>query len=836
MSTPFICRQCIARLTRSRAGKSRSKGFQLHTQAASTSIQQPTWGFSGRRESPVNHHIADDYKVGESTLDSTPTPSRVQNEAAVEQKPRDFHLKKVVPRPRKDINRISKIRVTGSQDLKKKILGSLGNYDLVHRDLMTLYGLTHMDAKHAVSQLKRLLWGRDSMEEAGARLDLFLDWKKHFNEFSQIADGSLPTTKTDGHTSMEDLAHPARQELETVKDVWQRLDRGRRELLWPQMILSTFRSSPNTLPTLVQATFQSSWCPSYIVEDLVYLLFQAAEHVQNKKTSRQQAVELILFLFANSPPRYLVLDEKTIWKLVYSVHPSKLIEIYETLIKIEHPLQTDTSLHFARRLARESRYKLQAADIIRSLANMPGFNINSPAVASVCTTLLTVEDGDLPDDHAAPDELFKMLLEVGFRPNLLNLSALMQNFCVRGRVEVAWNIFDSLVQRGIEPDAHVFSTLINGSKRVLDAESLRHAVDMTEASKGWSPHLVNDLLGYIYRQNETRNEPRRRQKKMNTQSAWRLMVQIYTKFFKLAPLQKLTRFPLENLLVSGHHNRQLPAHLKRISQLTEALKPRADVLLMQPDSFTLTLMLSAHFRSINNPMRLQMYYKYFMKLLHKSDPTITKIIKDRGNTIRDIFIRDFMQFKPTLNAGIRMVQAMLANSKREEKKLGQHIFHPPPSVHTYTTLMNGLRNQGRFQGVITVLNMMIKEGVTPNIVTWNIVIGTLLRGGFIKEAVKVMRHMEQIGLQSNTRTIESVTRLSKSKKKRVALLMRKLAERPVNYADQRAFAESLLRIWQRKDDPDPEDQISMRRVRQIMRTLDPDGQLQTLSDHASGAS
>ncbi|KAF3057987.1 putative pentatricopeptide repeat protein [Daldinia childiae] len=159
-----------------------------------------------------------------------------------------------------------------------------------------------------------------------------------------------------------------------------------------------------------------------------------------------------------------------------------------------------------------------------------------------------------------------------------------------------------------------------------------------------------------------------------------------------------------------------------------------------------------------------------------------------------------MQFGSTFENGIRIVQSMHNRANRELEKLGKNVLHPQPSVYTYTILMTGLRNHKHTQGVIVTLNMMIKEGIVPNIVTWNAVIGALLQKGYIEEAVRVMRNLKQVGLESNARTVQEITNVSKVKRKWVATLMRKLDEKPTDISDQRLFAKSLLRRWEKPDD------------------------------------
>ncbi|KAI0108451.1 hypothetical protein F4814DRAFT_427967 [Daldinia grandis] len=804
MATPFICRQCIARLTQSHSARIRPRNFELHTQAISTAAPQSTWTFPSeqRREPSNGYDVANGYGTGLPTYDPTLLPQTYNGDPIAENQPAwDGYFKKFAPRPRPGLDKLRDLPVRGSHDLQKKILQSLGDYSTVYDDLMDIYGLSPREARHAISQLERLIGGRSAVE-AGTRLEHFHTWKSHFRELLGIVSGSHHGPGTHDDSSKHPLWTPSgKRDSEAMKEIWQRQDQTRRESLWPHIIISAFRSHLSTIPSLIRATFQPSWCPSYIVEDIVYLLSQTLDDNQTSKSDHRQVTELIFFLLKNSTPRYMVLEQLVIRKVISLLPTPKLVELHEDLKNIELPLNQNTLLHFASRFARGSKYKVHAAEIIYFLSSLPGFDINSPAAISTCTTLLSVEEGNLPGDHAAPDELFKILLDAGFQPNILTLSSLMRNFCIRGRVEVALGIFDLLAGRGIEPDPHIFSILINGAKHALDFESLHRIAVMIEARKVWSLYLVNDVLDFIYQYNESQRQHRRRQRKRDTARAWRLMVQVYLKFFKLAPLQKGTLFPIENLLATRPE--QISPKLKGVERFISMLKPVPDALLIQPDGITLGLMFRVHFWTIQRPGPLRMYYNHFMRLLNKGNPIIAQIIKDQGTLIFDTFLRDFMQFGSTFDSGIRIVQGMHNRANQEMEELGKNVLHPPPSVYTYTILITGLRNHRHTRGVITTLNMMIKEGIVPNIVTWNAVIGALLQKGYLEEAVRVMRNLKHVGLESNARTVQEITNVSKVKKKWVVTLMRESGEKPTDISDisdQRLFAKSLLRRWEKSDD------------------------------------
>ncbi|KAI1085335.1 hypothetical protein F5B20DRAFT_567945 [Whalleya microplaca] len=778
MPTPFICRQCIARLAKSSTRRPESKRSRLHTQGLQTPNPPAGWLF------PAGRNFQQDQEGG------------VAGEPEKPQILWDGELKRYVPHRRPDVKQlVTEPRATTPHELKVKILRAFGEYRIVHEDLMYIYNLSHQEARHAAGQLERLLRGY-LVRDAGIRLDLFHNWKKNFRSLSQMVDRLLLDSKT--HTSSDEkVAWACLQEQDPaiMRAAWHKLPQDRRESLWPQMILSAFNSNPSGLSSFIRATFHPSWSPSYIVEDVVYFLCRVSETGVANEKMKQDLASLVMFLLKICPPRYMNLEQVVIRRVISLMPTSSLVELYELLKRAEHPLHQNTLLHFASRFAKVSEYKENAAELLYSLMNVPGFDINSPVSASVCTSLLTLDNSDtFPDGRAAPDLLLKLLMDGGYRPNILGLSALMRNFCVRGHIETAWQIFDLLLQHGITPDPHVYSILLNGSKHTSDVTTIRTLTRAIISHSSWTVVLANDFLNLIFRENGAQNERRRRQRK-KANNAWRPMLQVYTKLFHLAPLQKLTLFPLENLFILGGQ----PPNPKYSTYLTSmaAIIPPQPKHLLTPDSVTLLTMLGAHMQSINGPRNIRRYYRHFMQLLRKGDPVALKLIEDQGTRLYDIFIRAIMQFRNSVRFGMGIVTRMMMRANREQKRLGgggggRNERFPPPSVHTWTILLNGFKNHGHMRGAVGVLNMMITTGgVQPNLVTWNALITAFARVGNVAGAVRAMRYLEQAGFHSDDRTVAAFQLLSKPQREHAIRLLEKSRHLPVDPRDPRAFLEDL---------------------------------------------
>lgn len=676
----------------------------------------------------------------------------------------DVNLKKFVPRRKRVRARKEWDRsplAEGSRQLQVKIMEAHGEYKLLYRDLMHLYGLSLPEARHAVSQLERLLWGR-SVFEMAERLSTFCRWKVDFSY--QLQTINAPGRKTG--------PWPFRKyDYTTIKATWQRLDQSTRKSLWPRRVLSALNRNPEILPTFIRATFDHSWCPSYFLEDIVYLLYRTIGPSRLGGKDGRQVVELVLFTLEHSPPRVIAFDQSVLYTVISVLSLDKLVDFYEVLKRTEHPVNSNTLQHIASRFAKYSPYKMHAADVICSLTEAPDYNINLPAAASICTSLLTLDPHQpIPEGQAQPDELFRLLLEHGFRPNLLTLTALMRNFCVRKRLDTAWKIFDLLLEHNFEPDPHVFSILLNGSKHSFDVPSIRKIIEIVFSRDAWTGIIVDDFLDTMYRENESQPVQKRRQKKAN--NAWRPMLQLYAKFFDLRPLQKFFSSPLENVIAGRGVN---PRHATTITDLADALSPLPDHLLFKPTGHTLLYLLAAHARSVNNSAEVIAQYRRFTRLLNKGDPIAARLIADKGTMVYDIYLRAMMQFRERVRMPMSIIYNMMLKAERERKRTGgNNVLHPLPSVYTWTVLLNGFKNHKHIGGALAVLDMMLQLGnVQPNIVTWNALINAYALVGHVHGAVRTMRLLEQAGYATDDFTVKAFGPFSRERREHAIRLLEK---------------------------------------------------------------
>ncbi|KAK7917281.1 hypothetical protein PG985_010889 [Apiospora marii] len=750
MRTPFICRQCMSRLQHTPARSQHILRSAYHDLARTDQAEATVWP----PPNPNNNGF-DPVAVDEGSSDSSQLGSGNEQN----------YFRRYVPNSKSHVGLAS-----GSNPrirLKRQILGTRGKLDYLQSTVADTYGLSRPAARDAIAQLKRLLHGCIPLRISD-RVDEFDAWKAAYaSELYKSLQDPLLRSSTSKNPEWAALSDGQDMSVDTMRSTWLDIDQVQRETNWGHMIISALQVNPEILTPLLQATYDASWSPSYIVEDVARLLCRHAKVSGGLR--RQSFVDLVLFLLNSSPNGNLMLGEDVLASVISWANLDQVVAIFQYLRST--------------RFASSSEHKALAAEILCYMTELEEFDINSPAAASVCTSLLNVQRGQpAPQGDAAPDRLFKTLLEHGLRPNLLNFTALMRNFAVTGHLETAWTVFDLLGQYGIEADDEVYSILLNASKKENDLSSIRRVIDSVSVQgygRPWNVSHANHLLDLLYRDNEAQAEIRRGQRKHN--NAFRLMLQLYAKVFRLRPLQKFLPFDVEEMLLwQGPSGKYSTATTRMVG----AVPPQTIPLLADPDSTTLALMITAHYRSLENPQHIFQTYKHYNELLARRDSHAMVVSQQHATLVHDMFLKAIMQFRPYLGYSVRTVQGMLIRAEEEQTRQREHSGgatvphaaaakkHPYPSVYTWTTLINGFRNHKLPEPAFSILRMMVQKGrVQPNTVTWNALIGAYARVGDAQSAVKTMRYLEAAGFQSDRYTVRAMESLPRGAREQAVELL-----------------------------------------------------------------
>ncbi|KAK1771178.1 hypothetical protein QBC33DRAFT_527098 [Phialemonium atrogriseum] len=554
------------------------------------------------------------------------------------------------------------------------------------------------------------------------------------------------------------------EDVEKMREAWQREPLERRQALWPDVMLSALRIKPSEAHLVLQATFEESVTSTYAVKDVLRYLVRRSMFfdVEDRRHADKTFLDLILFLLKNSSNRYLQLPQWVLYSLTKGLQVDELARLYGELVRYEHLLHTNTLLHFAGRLAKDVNHKSASVQILESLLQSGTLDINTPRGAALCTSVLSMNKDDM-ENHmpATPAELFERLLDLGLSPNLVTYTVIIRNLCLNTELDTAWQVFDTMVEHGIEPDPHLYSILLNGAKLCQDFKSIDRIVQAAHSDNVRDPIVWNDLLHALFLPwlVEAR---RRRIRPPRVLPGFRPMLKAYAKFFKLDPLRRLTfsdieRYLEDDLIPSGQWNAESKV-LPLVSNLP-ALEPQD---LIDPGSDTLGIMLIGYVRSFSKAYNIIAFYSQFRSLLQNGDPAAVRLVEERGTLVYDIVIKAVLEWDGLLHIALEVVSDMLKGAElasidpsslpADARPLPRH---PAPSVHTWSILLNGFMFHRKTGEAERILHMMREYGVEPSIVTWNTLLAGYTRDQQVEKTVKTFQRIEAAGLEADDFTFKA---------------------------------------------------------------------------------
>lgn len=681
------------------------------------------------------------------------------------------------------------------------------------------------------------LWRKRSGVDFKKARSVFWGWKSSVMEtWKLLEDGRLPDEgsqssvlrhilepteregETDGHGEREDAT------VQSIKAAWEALDWStqRRCDEWPHLMVAALRACPDRAHLVFLATFDVDVVPSYIAEDTINFLLHMRE-TSPRRTNAEEAEEaeepafqfdapaaedlfsVLRYVFKKSPPDYLRLRQASLY-LFTRMLGSALDDVaclYHDLVQYRHPIHKHTRLQIAGRLAGSPlpAHKTLAVKVLQTALAETDLDINTPQGAALCTAILTTREDDLAEAAkagsspstlaATPAELFELLLQCGLEPNLITYTAIIRGLCLKQELDAALEVLQLMLsETKTEPDAYVYSILMNGAKIGCNYPIIQQVAQSAAAQGVRHPFLWNDFLQAIYTTalNEARQDPQA--KRPRVIPAFPLMVQAYARVFELAPLRTL--LPDINLdLVaaadrtasrasdSGIGARSRPGAGTTISsnkrwEFSAQLAPTvrglpqlSPVELVEPTGSTLATMVLGYIQGLSNPYDVISFYTHFRRLLQAGNPTAMRLVRDRGSQVHDCVVMALTEYEGMLRAALDVVSDMLRDAvaaleadnegKPADEELQQPApadmdtgnsasgHHPPPSVYTWSILINGFMFHRQFKQGERVLNMMRERGVEPNSVTWNTLLAGYARAQRAGKAIGTFERLERTG-------------------------------------------------------------------------------------------
>ncbi|KAK3309052.1 uncharacterized protein B0T15DRAFT_491585 [Chaetomium strumarium] len=622
--------------------------------------------------------------------------------------------------------------------------------------------------------------------------------------------------------------------VESMRAAWfggKRLWQRKRD--WENMILSAMHFYPERTPELLLATIDLHITPAEFVVDTICYLFERASLLPaREQEERQLAIaRLLLDILGPFPPRYFTFPQ---WLLgrVASVSPAPLVKrLHWVLFSKYHPFDWNTQFKFASRLARDPKGKGAALRILEKMivkSRRMGSSRRRPTgkkgtrflrfitlgggrvyqwvklddpnfqrrFAELATAIVSVPEGWKHSGEGSPFTLqllntrFKRLIDIGIPLNHITQTAMLQAICSTGDLDAAWNLYHHMLEQGNKPDVRPYLLLLNAAKRAGSIESIMRVILDAPAEVLQSRYIWNEVLSAVLTV-ATQECIEKKVPRPRTVPAFDFMLQIYKKFFKLEPLDKL----LPSHLLTPFDTTYPWDWRAKLAVVMDKLPARRKRKLVNPGADTLRIMLHGYVKGLSNASLLVNFYAHFRTLLKDGDPYVLELLRDSTQPY-DVIIKAVTDHPGLLKVAADILNDMLrdagaatasgkmsdpseehsqtvqgrhakARRRRRRKNSRSHrstegpFVHPLPSVHTWNAILAGFFRERRVRQSWRIFELMRQHGVEPNKVTWNTLIAGYTATRENQLAVETLVQFEKLGYKADESTQRQMSILSK---------------------------------------------------------------------------
>lgn len=604
---------------------------------------------------------------------------------------------------------------------------------------------------------------------------------------------------------------------DAIREEWGSRTREDRETSWPRFVLAALAFSPRSACLFLRATYDASVCPIHVVHDVVWFLIRRPAVAQSDAAA-QDLCDLVTFLLRHARQKGFQLRQWDIFQIMSNVSSDEAVHLlYQQLVIYQHPLHHFTRLQFAKRFGETAVFKPTAFEILEFLVQSKELDVNSPHAAALCTTILTpskraLEEAFEPGRFIEGTEMSEMttkyserLLQLGFNPNLITYSVLIRDLIQRKEVQTALDVHKIMASQELKPDALLYSFLLNGAKTSHSWLPMHMLVQQAFLDEIKDPVVWNELLHTVFMAylGEMRRQRGRRKPGM---PAFHPMLKLYANIFKPDLLRKFIPADVDYLVKADLHVSNLWQCEKQAFLLAYRTPSWSSRGLLDPGYDTLTLVILGYINSLSNPQSILDFYLHFRQLLDRGDRDARDLVAKSETRVYDYVLRALLQWREHLGTCVGIVSDMLklsgqspvseqsmqsiaslrlssraaataddvspgppaddlpleklslltdlpiTNPSEEPKK---SFRHPPPSIHTWSILINGLMFHREADRAERVMEIMQENGVQPSLVTYNTLIAGYANAQNVRKTVKTLQRLEGAGLESDDFTFKA---------------------------------------------------------------------------------
>ncbi|KAL9586020.1 MAG: hypothetical protein Q9212_001165 [Teloschistes hypoglaucus] len=410
------------------------------------------------------------------------------------------------------------------------------------------------------------------------------------------------------------------------------------------------------------------------------------------------------------------MSQKIIYYLLQHSDDTQTQGLYETLSNLKIDLLPNTLAHFMDAFARIGRPDLAMDALRKTVASPHPFIL--PVVQSSCITLLRTRF-DAVEWYRIQSHLATEIIELGIRPEIEMLNAMILNAVEASDYHTAQAIFETARTHGLRRDTITYSTLLKIAFLNLD-EGLVERI-MYTAEEDWAlprnNRLVSCLVATLMRIGRSKFAST-----VPSGSGYKAMLRVYERYCDIGPLQELGIYIQSNHVVETAGEISAPS-----SQLVS-------IMIMG------YIFLSSRLQDVVN--LYHRYERHIAKNHHIIAPTAAT------DHVANAFLLFLGRHKSTYTMSLAILRNMLESPVSVVAK---------PTVQSWSIIIDSFYRNRQPTAARQIIAMMRENGVEPNKTTWDHIISGHAGMQDALAAAKALREMEKAHFEVDSYTLKAAT-------------------------------------------------------------------------------
>lgn len=511
---------------------------------------------------------------------------------------------------------------------------------------------------------------------------------------------------------------------------WCKVPAEIRKMLWYDVMLWVLQNSPNQAIRLLDASINSPLLrpARHVAEDcLTYIAKSFLERVHSPDPLVINTIYRLICDFAEASVqeelRVFPIPQVVLSLFLQNCDGAQSESVFKTLRRQGIAIHHNTLLHFMDKSVKTGNLSM-AFRVLHDLFDSD-IDLDSDKFHKGCVTLLR-GPFDAEDRYDIQSHILERFVKMGMRQNVFMYNVIILNAIEAGDYHTAWDMYATMREKGLEPNAVTYSIVSKAAKVNIDGNVIEHIIHDAE-KYGILPgddRLVLDLLHAKFVI----------ELRANRQSVFTALMQTFRRYCEVLPLQQL------GMLRDDFE-----------SDCT------ADLEVTPPAFQTIGLMILAYLRQNQDSDVLLYLYTRYNELVEAKHPIVAKTAQ--SGHVYSGFIMAFGRRAQTLHLCTDVLKHML-----QLVATGDSDFDSEKAsivtVQTWSILIAAYIRHGQKLAAEKVLAMMQDRGMQPNNFTWNTLISGYAALQDADAAAHALKRMEAAGFEVDAYTLSGLGRVT----------------------------------------------------------------------------